>query len=248
MNTTTSLWPFAVPPQRLVPVAWFSALALAGCDAAVAAAPERGACAASSIACVTTFLGERGTSARVTRSRAADGSETLHGETDLTFGAHARRCIVEDVSLDARGQLTQADVAVGDSCAGPADASAHLDPAGGVVRVTTPAGVVERRAPSASPWVYTPEVLPDRALTTPIAAWVAARAAALSPTVTLVQLERRQVWRVPSDQVVVATELGSTVVLGDEGADVEGGFVDRIRMPDYAMTLVRTQRGGEPRS
>jgi hypothetical protein len=198
-----------------------------------------------------------GTSARVTRAVAPDGSETLHGETELSLRTGTRRCIVEDVRLDARGRLVQADVTTAASCDAAPETRAHLDPAAGVARVTTQtgddaaaclriSGVSGGAAPPAASWIYTPEVLPGRTVTTPVAAWVAVRAAATSPSLLLVELELQQAWQVPRDQVVVTTEIGSTVVLGNDGADVGAGFVEGIRMADYGVTLVRVPSSGEP--
>lgn len=200
------------------------------------------------------FASGSGTSARVTRAVAPDGSETLHGETDLSLGASSRRCIVEDVSLDARGSLVRADVSTAASCDAAPETLAHLDPASGVARVTTPAGgddaprlrLAGASSGMSAPWIYTPQVVPGRAVTTPVAAWVAFRAAAVSPSLTLIELELRRAWRVPRDQIVVPTEAGATVVLGDDGADVWGGFVQRLHLADYDVTLVRSPGGAEP--
>jgi hypothetical protein len=229
-------------PRLSVAFPWL-ALSLAAC--AVPPLTDRGACAATTMERAMTFAGENGARARVTRTLAPDGSETLHGETDLALDARTWRCVVEDVRLDAGGRLASADIAVGSSCTAEPESRTHIDPARGVVSVTTGAGTVEQRAPRGTPWIYTPEVLPGRALVTPVAAWVAARAAAAAPALTLVQLERRQAWRVPGDQVAVATELGTTVVLGGDGADVDQGFVQRLRMLDDGVTLVSVPSGEE---
>jgi hypothetical protein len=97
-----------------------------------------------------------------------------------------------------------------------------------------------------APWIYTPALLPGRPLTTPVAAWVALRAAAISPSLTLIELEHRTAFRVPSDQVAVPTELGTTVVLGNDGADVGAGFVERIRMGREGVTLVSLDETAKP--
>jgi len=193
---------------------------------------------------VVVFASSEGARARVTRVASLDGGETLHGETELWLGATTRRCIIEDVRLDPRGRLLQADLSTAASCDAEPEVRAHLEPARGIV--TTRAGVQDPIPPSAAPWIYTPEALPGRAVTTPVAAWVALRAAASSPWLTLVQLERGRVWRVPSEQVVVPTERGTTVVLGHDGAEVGAGFVERVSMTDDGVTLLRTPCRGEP--
>jgi hypothetical protein len=255
MEPTTNLWPFCPVPSRSLATALLG-FALAGCATAPEARLERDACAAPASApgAIIDFVGGPGTSARVRRVVAPDGSETLHGETELSLGATTRRCIVEDVSLDAHGRLLRADISAAASCDAEPETRAHLEPAVGIARVATRAAsglrswtpaVAQSLTPSSTPWIYTPEALPGRAATTPVAAWVALRAAALSPLVRLVQLERREAWLVPREQVAVPTELGTTVVLGNDGADVGSGFVERIRMTDIALTLVRVPTGGE---
>ncbi len=230
----------SAPLRRLTPVPWLL-LALAAC--AEPPSPAAGACTAPATECAFTFSGEHGARARVTRSIQPDGSETLHGETEITLGAAGRRCIVEDARLDRSGRLTSADVASG-ACGAEPGSRVHLDPARGVVR----AGGNEWAATGASPWIYEPEALPGHAVATPVAAWIAARAGAASPALTLVPLEQRRSFQVPADQVAIPTELGTTVVLGGDGADVGATFVDRIRILDQAVTLERLPCGDEPRS
>ena len=115
------------------------------------------------------------------------------------------------------------------------------------MRAATRAGVIEWARAHASPWIYTPEALPGQRRGDARGRLGGARAAA-APTLTLVQLERGQAWQVPGDQVAVPTELGTTVVLGGDGADVGAAFVDRVRLVDQAVTLERIPCAGEPRS
>lgn len=243
-----------IPPGRGLALA-----ALAAALAACATTPDP--CATPSPSAIPppavdtlSFVGGAGASARVSRVVAPDGSETLHGETELSLSASSRRCIIEDVRLDARGSLVRADVSTAASCDAAPETVAHLEPARGLACVTTAqagdGAAFHLRIPgvsgeAAASWVYTPQVLPGRAVTTPVAAWVAFRAAAVSPSLTLVALELRQVWRVPRDQVVVPTETGATVVLGYDGSDVRAGFVERLRLADYDVTLVRVPGSGD---
>jgi hypothetical protein len=226
MKPTATLRPSSIPSRR-----WPALALVASALAACATTPDP--CQAPppppigpSTAGTISFASGTGTIARVTRVVAPDGSETLHGETELLLGTTSRRCVVEDVSLDARGSLVRADVSTAATCGAAPETRSHLDPTGEGSR-------------EASAWIYTPEAFPGHAVTTPVAAWVAFRAAAVSPSLTLIELERRKVWRVPRDQVVVPTEIGATVVLGNDGADVRAGFVEELRMTDYGVTLVR---------
>jgi hypothetical protein len=242
---SSSRRPSTVPPiasalRSITPVPWLL-LALAAC--AQSPTPGHGTCPAPAPEGAMTFTGERGARAHVTRSIQPDGSEVLHGETEIALGSGGRRCIVEDAHLDRTGRLSSADVASG-TCGAAPESRFHLDPARGVVRT----GAGEWTAPRASPWIYTPEALAGHAVATPVATWVAARAGAASPTLTLVQLEQGRASRVPVDQVAIPTELGTTVVLGGDGADVGSGFVDRVRLLDESVTLTRVPCGEEPRS
>ncbi len=270
MKENTTLWPFSVPPEPragLAGLAGFAALAaVASCatppdppPSATGRASEPAAQAAPAAApagTTTWFVSSAGASAEVSRVTAPDGSETLHGETVVALGPGAPRCIVEDVTLDARGALVRADVSSAASCNAEPEMSAHLDPARVLARVTEAAGTpgdegsahlaIPGAAGPDAPWIYTAALLPGRPLTTPVAAWVALRAAAISPSLTLIELEHRAAYRVPADQVAVPTELGTTVVLGDDGADVGVGFVERIRMGREGLTLVSLDETAKP--
>lgn len=243
MKPTKTLWSSVIPVTPSAPVALL-AIVLSACATAPDTCPSPSPPRPPSEAIV--FVSGAGSVARVTRVAGPDGSETLHGETELALNADVRRCLVEDVTLDAGGHLLQADITASASCDGEPSFHAHLDPASGVARIATEAGVTETVAPQGAPWIYTPEALPGCAATTPVAAWVAMRAAAVAPSLTLIELEKRRAWRTPRDQVVVPTELGTTVVLGSDGAEVGPEFVRRIRLADYGVTLVRIPREGEP--
>jgi hypothetical protein len=181
------------------------------------------------------FVGGEGSSARVDVSRAPDGSEALHGETIVALGASARRCVVEDVTLDARGRLARAEIKVAARCDGAPEQRLSFDAAGGVVRSTTPAGSIVRHAPTDAPWIYAPPA----SIVTPVAAWVVSRASALSAAVRYVDPASAHAPLVPRDQIAVSTERGVTVIVGNDGADVDASFVRRAQMIDHGITLVR---------
>lgn len=190
-----------------------------------------------------TYAGGDGSSARVSRSRTTAGGEALHGETIVALGASAKRCVIEDVTLDARGRLERAEITVRPSCDAPAEKRLVVDPAHGEVQTTIAGNTTSRRAPTDAPWVYTPAGMG----VTPVSAWVVARAAAsgaeamrsVDPALDATSL-------VPREQLSIATERGTTVIVGNDGADVDGSFVERVRMIDYGVTLVRVPSNAEP--
>jgi hypothetical protein len=182
------------------------------------------------------FVGS-GVIARVTRAAAADGGELLHGETELSFGA--RRCVVEDVTLDAQGRLARAEIAVAARCADEPEEHVLLDPATESITVTTARGTAISHAPTDVPWIYAAPASPARAMATPIASFVAARAAAASSSLRHVLPERGEEYRLPRDQVAIETERGTTVVLDHDGADLDGLFVAELRLAESGATLVR---------
>jgi hypothetical protein len=212
---------------------------LAACATAPDVRPESSSACGSGEAIA--FYSGTGTGARVTRTALPDGSERLHGETEIVLGARSKRCVVEDVTLDPRGRLTRGEIAVAASCAGDPEARVTLDPASGTV---ASAGA-RWSVPTDAPWVYAPEVVPGKITVTPVSAWVARRAAIASPALVEVRLAHNDAWKVPSEQIAVPTENGTTIVLGGDGADVSPSFVERIRMVDYGVTLVRAAGAGQ---
>ena len=188
-----------------------------------------------------TFVGGEGSSARVTLTRSIDGRETLHGETIVALGANAERCVVEDVTLDPKGRLARAEIKIASACDGAAEQRISLDASTGDVRSITPYGIVASRAPTDAPWVYAPPA----SIVTPIAAWVVARAAAGAGAVRYVDPLSAHVPLVPRSQVAVETERGLTVIVGNDGAEVDDAFVRRVQWLDHGVTLVRVpQRAG----
>lgn len=231
---------FPTPIPWRTPATILAALLLAGCaegeDAAAAARPARAEHTK------TVVLSGPGATARVTRGVAPDGAESLHGEMELDLGEGGRRRVVEDASLDARGRLVAASITVTRDHA--PEAWLQLDAARGVVRVLTPEGLTEHRAASDAPWIYAPPAGPERTVATPVSAWIALRAAASSPELRLVQLDLREGWLVPRDQVAIPTELGVTAVIGDHGADASDGFIQEIRLNAPRTTLHRASPEG----
>lgn len=231
MNRQNTSRPFTVTTLVIA-----AGLLIAGCEPSADVRAESGAGRTRGEA--ITYDGGTGAAARVTRAAIPGGNEILHGETEIALSPGARRCVVEDVTLDPTGRLVRAEIVVGDVC-GAARDRVLIDVSRGAV---TASGAPEWRAPSDAPWIYAPEVAPGRTVATPVSAWVARRAAAVSPSLMMIELGRGEAWKVPADQVVVPTDQGVTVVMGDSGADVSDRFVDRVHFADTGVTLAR----GEP--
>jgi len=203
-------------------------LALAGCASPMEMGREERR-AAPATEQVFLFAGGAGSSGHVTRAVAADGSETLHGETEIARGESGRLVVVEDVTIDARGHLERAEVAVLSGEAGETRVHMRLDPSRGLAEVRAAEGAATWRMPEDEPWVYAPWSQ-GRSTGTPVSAWVAMRAAVASPWARVVVPEARAGVLSPRDQIAVPTEAGTTVVLGRDGADVDGTFVARLHV------------------
>jgi hypothetical protein len=186
------------------------------------------------------FAGSAGSQSVVTRKPGPDGGEVLHGETEIHLGARARRRVVEDVLLDARGRLLRADVAAYAEPGAEPERRLILDAEAGTVRQESASGASRWSAPTDAPWIYAAEAIAGRPLPTPIAAWVARRAGAIAAHARAVDPTARRAPLVPADQIAVPTEAGITVLVGGEGADVDELFVAEIRSPAHGITLLRS--------
>lgn len=200
------------------------ALAIAGCSEP---RPSTAAIRAETYA----FEDARGASARVFRAVSADGSEALHGETEV--GALR---VIEDASLDPRGMLIRAEVRVVRGRERAVEDHVVFDHGRGTVRADTPGGAVEWPVATDAPWTIEPLA---RGAATPISAWIAQRAAASGGAVRVVRADARTSYRAPADQVAIDTEIGTTVVLGDAAANADRTFVQRVTMLDGPLDLVR---------
>lgn len=225
-------WRSAAPTSRRAGALLVAAaLALGGC------APEGPGPAPVSARATLHYADEAGSTSRVERTILADGSEALHAVTDIASAGASTR-ITEDVRLDPRGRLVRAEIA-------RASDRVILAAARGTVLVVRSGETTRRRVPADVPWVYA-QVLDaaGRPVATPLAAWVAHRAAAASERVRVLGAEAGEGRVIPRDQLAVATESGTTVVLGYDGADVEPGplpgaspFVVRVRVASLGTTL-----------
>jgi len=185
------------------------------------------------------YVGSGGSS-RVTRETAADGQETLRGTTELGDAARfsSRTHLSETARIDAQGRLLHAEI-VAKPVAG--DVRFVLDARRGTVRIEHHGSApVEWHVPIDAPWLYAPASSAGGDLAvTPVAAWIALRAASTARVVRVLEPEHRESHLVTIDQVVVATERGTTVALGYDGVDIDQRFVTELRLVPRSVTLSR---------
>ena len=179
------------------------------------------------------FAGTGGSS-RIERRVSAGGGEDLRGKTTLTRAAEALR---ETALLAPSGRLLHAEIEL-------PGARFVLDPGTATVRIErVGAAPMSWRVPADAPWVYRAGSGRRGLIASPLAGWVAMRAAASATVVRVIEPERRRSYLVPIDQVVVATELGTTVVLGDDAIDADDRFVTEVRLIERDITLRRVDVG-----
>lgn len=186
------------------------------------------------------YVGASGES-QVARERGGDGTETLNGSTELPSRANrsVRLRIAEAVTLDARGRLRRADIVI--TSAGTRTLHVELDESTGSVRIERAGSAsVDWNVPVDAPWVYAPAGGGDGQLSaTPVAAWVALRGSRGVEAVRVIEPERQVSHLVAVDQVVVPTEKGNIIVLGEDGVDADGTFVEELRLFRHTLTLSR---------
>lgn len=188
-------------------------------------------------------------SSDVTREKSPAGRELLRGTTDVVArrGAPHRTIAREAASLDASGRLEEAEIFVGER---GAVVQYTLEPRRGAVRVVRPgAPPVDFRVPNDAPWLYAPSSEDEGTfITTPVAAWVALRAASASDVVRVIEPEAQRSYLMMADQVAVPTERGTTVALGSDGIDADAQFVSELRLLHGAATLARVSALEVPRT
>lgn len=183
------------------------------------------------------FAGKRGSTGETSRLLGPDGTEKLHGETRLMLASGAERQVIEDVTLDVSGRIVRAEITMTSSAPNELPVRLRLSPSEGLVRITAGASETSFRVPTDAPWVYTS--LPAGIPTTPIAAWIAKRGADTAPWLRVVSASETRSFLAPLDQVVVRTESGTTVVLGQDAADTDAVFVRDLRLSG-GESLTRT--------
>jgi len=175
----------------------------------------------------------------VTHERAASGRERLRGSTDVVAPGSPERTITrETASLDERGRLEGAEIVIGERGAA---VQYTLEPSRGAVRVVRPgAPPFDWRVPNDAPWLYAPGLGDEGSfIATPVAAWIALRAASASDVVRVLEPDQQRTYLMTVDQIAVPTERGTTVALGSDGIDVDAQFVSELRLLHGAVTLAR---------
>ncbi|MDI1444503.1 hypothetical protein [Polyangium sp. 6x1] len=205
-----------------------SASLTTACDAPAGAGDAKGLARAGEETSTFVFAGKRGSTGQTWRSIGPDGTEKLHGEMRLMLASGAERQVVEDVTLDVSGRIVAAEITATSSAPNELPVRLGLVPSEGLVRIVSGSSETSFRVPVDAPWVYT--ALPAGLPATPIAAWIAKRGADTAPWLRVVSASEARSFLAPLDQVVVRTETGTTVVLGQDAADTDAVFVRDLRL------------------
>ncbi|XXX82256.1 hypothetical protein WMF30_26200 [Sorangium sp. So ce134] len=201
---------------------------------------------------VYTFFGGAGAQSRVERAIRPDGSETLSSETrlsradagpgSLAGGAGgalpAGGVVREYAELDPSGRLVYADVSV--SGAAGVVKRMILDPQHGAAllhRAGRASGFV--RIPIGEATIYAPVA----SVATPVAAWIARRAAHAAPSVRMFDEVTAESHAVLSDQLVVEDGRDTFVVLGDAALSADEEFITSLPL-GAAASATACDEGG----
>lgn len=167
---------------------------------------------------------------RVARSVALDGSESLHGVTEVRLGGEPHPMVLtEHAEIDASGRLVAASAELrAESRAATLVRSVRLDASRGLVTVNDKRGERLILAAADHPWVYE-SLFQDVSLVmgsaTPVQAWVARRAAQAGSKVRVIDVSSQRAYVTLADQVVVDDAAKKLVILGDEVIEVDSDFV-----------------------
>ncbi len=157
--------------------------------------------------------------------------ETWRGKTVLPSNG-TWVTVDEEVTLDASGRLLHAFTRVTDEGGIPESTWVER----GTDTVTIERGPEVRRfhPPVDRPWIYAAVHGSDGAhIATPLCAWTTYRVAAKESNVRLVEGRTSSV--VPSDQLVVDTENGTTLAIGEDGVDVDARFIQTLRLKNLTF-------------
>ncbi|WP_433937130.1 hypothetical protein AB3662_21050 [Sorangium cellulosum] len=199
---------------------------------------------------VYTFFGAAGAQSRVERRIRPDGSETLSSETRPSRAEPSRGpaaagalppggVLREYAELDAAGRLVYADVSLSDA-AGVVKRMI-LDPQHGAAllrRAGLASGFV--RIPTGEATIYAPV----SSTVTPVAAWVARRAAQAAPSIRLFDHVAAASHEILSDQLVVEDGRDTFVVLGDAALSVDDEFITSLPLGEVAAEPTACEAGG----
>lgn len=154
----------------------------------------------------------------------------LRGHTQLEDGSW----LMEQATLDARGRLLRAELDRGGPCA---DHATHivLDAERGTVEVSSPVMYTRWSVPTDLPWVPV-GLMGAQNMATPVSMTIALRSAQNVRATRLVDVEHFTSATIMSDQLLVSGS-ETTVVLGDDYADVEGNLPVRLHLAALGRDL-----------
>lgn len=145
--------------------------------------------------------------------------ETWRART-VVRGCGAPSTIDEQLVLGPDGRLLRGFVQV--AAAQGAVSRRWYEPATATIIVEEDGAVVRRPTANDVPWIYETLGPCGVPVVTPLGAWATYRATAGAPVVRVVSTASSR--RVPSDQILVATERGPLVVSGEAAAEVDARF------------------------
>lgn len=152
---------------------------------------------------------------------AQGGEERLASVTHFEDGS----CLMEEATLDRSGKLLRAESVLTGGAA--VDVRVVLEPATGRVEVIYPTHRTRWTAPNDHPWVWAPLLASASGvatIATPLAALVTLRAANESLVLRAIDLGQTVSNTIMSDQLLVADEAASIVVVGDDAVDIVDGL------------------------
>jgi hypothetical protein len=206
------------------------------------AAGALGAPCARAAASAQRFAGPHGSRSVLDQRAEPGGSEVLTGDTEIATGAASVRRVRETARLDSRGNLVRGEIAIEGVSGAVVTERVTMDVPTGTVEVwRAGTGTTVERVANDAPWAYAPSD-GGALVSTPLAAWIAFRAARTSAVVRVVRPDATgdpMSYLAPTDQLALPTEAGTTVVLNHDGIDVSGEFVESVRLLDLGVTLTR---------
>ena len=189
---------------------------------------------------VTPIRPERAESAVLQRGEHVADGTVWRGKTTLPLGSGAWVTIDEELVLAEDETLVRAFTHVRSD---GGETSTWYDPRAGLVTTERADGTTRRRIPTDARWVYGPVRMPGGdAVGTPLSAWVTYRAATHGESLRVVDAAGSAL--VPVDQLVVPTERGGVVLLGDDAIDVDGTFIASLHVQATKTTFVRVDPFG----
>ena len=182
----------------------------------------------------STFRSYRAWDASAVHSTLIDHSSkaghNLRGHTQLEDGSW----LMEQATLDDRGRLVRAEFDRGGPCA---DHATHivLDAASGTIEVSSASMYTRWSVPTDLPWVPV-GLMGAQNMATPVSMTIALRSAQADRASRLVDVDHLTSATIMSDQLLVS-DTETTVVLGDDYADVEDNLPVRLHLAGLGRDL-----------